>query len=87
MSKSKPFATLCGRIIRDGNIEEYPTAEHRHKKIILCTQACLHSFLEEPNVLCKVHLRSDKTAEQIKEELSSIMDSWRKFYDSSKKSN
>jgi hypothetical protein len=84
---SKPFATLCGRIFRDANIEEYPSTEHRNKKIILCSQSCLDSFLEEPTGLCKVHLKSEKTAEQIKEELSSIMDMWRKFYDSSKKSD
>jgi hypothetical protein len=87
MSKPKAFATLCGRIIRDGNVEEYPTAEHRNKKITLCSQSCLDSFLEEPTVLCKVHLKSEKTAQQIQAELASALDSWRKFYDSSKKSN
>jgi DNA anti-recombination protein RmuC len=87
MSKSKPFATLCGRIFRDANVAEYPSTEHRNKKIILCSQTCLDSFLEEPTVLCKVHLKSEKTAEQIKAELSSIMDSWRQFYDSSKKND
>ena len=84
---SKPFATLCGRIFRDTNIEEYPSTEYKDKRIILCTESCLNSFLAEPSVLCKVHLRSEKTAEQIKEELSSIMDMWRKFYDTSKKSD
>ena len=84
---SKPFATLCGRIFRDANAEEYPSTQHRNKKIMLCSQFCLDSFLAEPSVLCKVHLRSEKTAEQIKEELSSIMDMWGKFYDSSKKTD
>ncbi|MBL8099741.1 MAG: hypothetical protein JNK81_11200 [Anaerolineales bacterium] len=83
----KPFATLCGRIIRDANPEEYPSTEHRNKKIKLCSQSCLDSFLEEPTVLCKVHLKSEKTAQQIQQELASVLDSWRKFYDSSKKSD
>ncbi len=83
----KPFATLCGRIFRDANVAEYPSAQHRNKKIMLCSQTCLDSFLEEPTVLCKVHLKSEKTAKQIQQELASVVDSWRKFYDSSKKSN
>ncbi len=85
MTPSKAFATLCGRIIHDGNIEEYPSTQHRNKKIILCSQLCLDSFLEDPSVLCKVHLKSEKTAEQIQAELASALDSWKKFYDSSKK--
>lgn len=44
----------------------------------------LASFLEDPSVLCKVHLKSEKTAEQIQAELASVLDSWKKFYDSSK---
>lgn len=87
MNKSKPFATLCGRIIRDVNSEEYPSTQHKNKKIILCSQSCLDSFLEEPTVLCKVHLKSEKTAQQIQQELASVLDSWRQFYDSSKKSD
>ena len=87
MSKPKPFATLCGRIFRDANIEEYPSTQHKSKKIIFCTESCLNSFLAEPEVFCKVHRNSEKTAEQIKAELSSIMEIWSKFYDSSKKSN
>ena len=83
----KPFATLCGRIIRDATQEEYPSTEHRNKKIVFCSQSCLDSFLEEPSVLCKVHLKSEKTAQQIQAELAAVLDSWRKFYDSSKKSN
>ncbi|MBL8090313.1 MAG: hypothetical protein KF758_16220 [Anaerolineales bacterium] len=84
---SKTFATLCGRIIRNANPQDYPSAEHRNKKIMLCSQSCLDSFLEEPSVLCKVHLKSEKTAQQIQQELASVLDSWRKFYDSSKKSD
>ena len=87
MNKPKTFATLCGRIFRDANIEEYPSTKHKSKKVILCSQTCLDSFLAEPEVFCKVHRNSEKTAEQIKAELSSMMDMWRKFYDSSKKSN
>lgn len=83
----KPFATLCGRIIRDANPQEYPSTQHHNKKIVLCSQSCLDSFLEEPTVLCKVHLKSEKTAQQIQQELASVLDSWRKFYDSSKKSD
>jgi DNA anti-recombination protein RmuC len=83
----KTFASLCGRNIRDANPQEYPSTEHRNKKIILCSQSCLDSFLEEPTVLCKVHLKSEKTAQQIQQELASVLDSWRKFYDSSKKSD
>lgn len=87
MSKHKPFATLCGRIIRNAKPEEYPSTQHKNKKITFCAHACLDSFLEEPNVLCKVHLKSEKTAQQIQQELAAVLDSWRKFYDSSKKSD
>ncbi|HCR72026.1 MAG TPA: hypothetical protein DIW23_11320, partial [Anaerolineae bacterium] len=73
--------------IRDASPEEYPSTEHRKKKIMLCSQSCLDSFLEEPTILCKVHLKSEKTAQQIQQELASVLDSWRKFYDSSKKSD
>jgi DNA anti-recombination protein RmuC len=83
----KTFATLCGRIIRNETPQDYPSTQHRNKKIMLCSQSCLDSFLEEPSVLCKVHLKSEKTAQQIQQELASVLDSWRKFYDSSKKSD
>lgn len=84
---SKTFATLCGRIIRNADRQDYPSTQHRNKKIMLCSQSCLDSFLEEPSVLCKVHLKSEKTAQQIQQELASVLSLWRKFYDSSKKSD
>lgn len=87
MKKLKPFATLCGRIMRDANVEEYPSTEYRNKKIMLCSQSCLNSFLEEPTVLCKVHLKSEKTAQQIQVELASVLESWKQFYNSSKKND
>jgi len=81
----KTFSTLCGRTIHDANPQEYLSTQHRNKKIMLCSQACLDSFLKEPTVLCKVHWKSKKTAEQIQAELSAVIKSWNNFYNSSQK--
>lgn len=58
--KTKTFATLCGRIFRDADLRYFPSAEHRGRRIILCTEACLGAFLADPDVFCKVHRNSEK---------------------------
>lgn len=60
--KPKAFATLCGRIFRDTDPQYFPSAQHRGRKIILCTEACLGAFLADPDVFCKAHRNSDKAA-------------------------
>jgi hypothetical protein len=58
--KPKAFATLCGRIFRDTDPQYFPSAEHRGKRIRLCTDACLGAFFADPDVFCKVHRNSGK---------------------------
>lgn len=75
--KPKAFATLCGRIFRDTDPQYFPSAQHRGRKIILCTDACLGAFLADPDVFCKVHRNSDKTAARIKTEIEYLVGLWR----------
>jgi hypothetical protein len=58
--KQKVFATLCGRIYRDADPQYFPTAEHRGRKLLFCTNACLGAFLADPDIFCKVHKNSEK---------------------------
>jgi hypothetical protein len=58
--KTKAFATLCGRIFRDTDPQYFPSTEHRGKRILLCTEACLGAFLADPDVFCKAHRNSEK---------------------------
>lgn len=74
--KPKAFATLCGRIFRDTDPQYFPSAQHRGRKIILCTDACLGAFLADPDVFCKVHRNSDKTAARIKTEIEYLAGLW-----------
>ncbi|MBI5825450.1 MAG: hypothetical protein HZB18_15585 [Chloroflexi bacterium] len=59
-ARLKIFATLCGRIFRDADPQYFPSAEHRGRRIILCTEACLGAFLADPDIFCKVHKNSEK---------------------------
>jgi hypothetical protein len=80
--KTKAFAALCGRIFRDTDPQYFPSAEHRGRTIRLCTDACLGAFLADPDVFCKVHRNSDKTAARMKAEIEHLIGIWRN-YDSS----
>ena len=84
--RPKTFATLCGRIFRDTDPQYFPSAQHRGKKIILCTEACLGSFLADPDVFCKVHRNSDKAAARLKNEIEHLISLWSQ-YDPSAKSD
>ncbi|MCL4275319.1 MAG: hypothetical protein QY328_09840 [Anaerolineales bacterium] len=84
--KPKAFATLCGRIFRDTDPQYFPSAEHRGKRILLCTDACLGAFLADPDVFCKVHRNSDKAATRLKTEIQHLIGLWSK-YDTSTKSD
>jgi hypothetical protein len=84
--KPKAFATLCGRIFRDTDPQYFPAAEHHGKTIRLCTDACLGAFLADPDVFCKVHRNSDKTAAKMKAEIEHLLGLWSK-YDPSTKSD
>lgn len=83
---NKPFATLCGRIFRGADPQYFPSAEHRGKRILLCTDACLGAFLADPDVFCKVHRNSDKTAARVKSEIEQLTGIWSK-HDPSTQSN
>ncbi|GAB4566570.1 MAG: hypothetical protein Fur0017_05630 [Anaerolineales bacterium] len=85
-AKPKAFATLCGRIFRDADPQYFPSAEHRGKRIRLCTEACLGAFLADPDIFCKVHRNSDKAAAHMKNEIQRLIGLWSK-YDSSSKSD
>lgn len=85
-AKPKAFATLCGRIFRDTDPQYFPSAEHRGKRIRLCTDACLGAFLADPDVFCKVHRNSDKAATRLKTEIQHLIVLWSK-YDTSTKSD
>jgi len=85
-AKPKAFATLCGRIFRDTDPQYFPSAEHRGKRILLCTDACLGAFLADPDVFCKVHRNSDKAAARMKSEIQHLIGLW-STYDSTKKSD
>ncbi len=82
----KAFATLCGRIFRDTDPQYFPSAQHRRKKILLCTGACLGAFLADPDVFCKVHRNSDKAAARLKNEIEHLIGIW-STYDSSPKND
>lgn len=84
--KPKTFATLCGRIFRGVDPQYFPSAEHRGKRILLCTDACLGAFLADPDVFCKVHRNSNKTAARLKNEIQHLIGLWSK-YDPSTKSD
>ena len=86
IAKPKAFATLCGRIFRDTDPQYYPSAQHKGKKILLCTEACLGAFLADPDIFCKVHRKSDKTAARMKTEIEHLIGLWSR-YDSSTKSD
>lgn len=75
-AKPKAFATLCGRIFHDADPQYFPSAEHRGKKILLCTEACLGAFLADPDVFCKVHRNSDKAATRMKAEIEHLIGLW-----------
>jgi hypothetical protein len=85
-TKPKAFATLCGRIFRDTDPQYFPSAQHRGKTIHLCTDACLGAFLADPEIFCKVHRNSDKTASRMKAEIEQLIGIWSK-YDTSTKSD
>jgi hypothetical protein len=85
-AKPKAFATLCGRIFRDADPQYFPFAEHKGKKILLCTEACLGAFLADPDIFCKVHRNSDKTDARMKDEIEHLIGLW-STYDSSTKSD
>ena len=85
-AKPKAFATLCGRIFRDADPQYFPSAAHRDKRILLCTDACLGAFLADPDVFCKVHRNSDKTAARMKKEIEHLIGIW-STYDPSTKSD
>lgn len=85
--RPKVFATLCGRIFRDTDPQYFPSAQHRGKKIILCTEACLGAFLADPDVFCKVHRNSDKAAARIKNEVEHLGRLWSSYDSSAAKSD
>ena len=85
-TKPKAFAALCGRIFRDADPQYFPSAQHRGRKILLCTDACLGAFLADPDVFCKVHRNSDKAVARMKNETEHLIGLWSK-YDPSAKSN
>jgi len=66
--KQKIFATLCGRIYRDADPQYFPSAEHRGRKLLFCTEACLGAFLADPDLFCRVHRNSEKTVSRLKAE-------------------
>jgi len=84
--RPSPFATLCGRIFRDTDPQYFPSAQHRGKKIMLCTEACLGAFQADPDVFCKVHRNSEKAAARTKQEIEHLISLWSQ-YDPSKKSD
>ena len=66
--KQKVVATLFGRIYRDADPQYFPSADHRGRKLLFCTEACLGAFLADPDLFCKVHRNSEKTASKLKTE-------------------
>ena len=78
-AKPKAFATLCGRIFRDTDPQYFPFAEYKGKKILLCTEACLGAFLADPDIFCKVHRNSDKTAARMKKEIEHLATLWSQY--------
>lgn len=82
--KPKAFATLCGRIFRDTDPQYFPSAQYRGKKIILCTETCLGAFHADPDIFCKVHRNSDKTAAQLKIEIENLISLWSQYDPSAK---
>ncbi len=84
--RPKAFATLCGRIFRDADPQFFPSAQHKGKTILLCTDACLGAFLADPDIFCKVHRNSDKAAARMKAEIEHLIHLW-STYDSSTKSD
>ena len=84
--KQKAFATLCGRIFRETDPQYFPSAMHRGKNIRLCTEACLGAFLADPDIFCKVHRNSDKTAARMKAEIEHLIGLW-STYDPTPKSD
>ena len=78
-AKPKAFATLCGRIFRDTDPQYFPFAEYKGKKILLCTEACLGAFLADPDIFCKVHRNSDKTAARMKKEIEHLAALWSQY--------
>lgn len=86
MNKPKAFAALCGRIFHDADPQYFPSAQHKGKKILLCTESCLGAFLADPDVFCKVHRNSDKAAARLKAEMKHLIGKWSE-YDSSAKSD
>lgn len=83
MSQARPrpkaFATLCGRIFRDTDPQYFPSAQYRGRKILLCTDACLGAFLADPDIFCKVHRNSDKTAAHMKKEIEHLIGLWSQY--------
>ena len=78
-AKPKAFATLCGRIFRDTDPQYFPSAQYKGKRILLCTEACLGAFLADPDIFCKVHRNSDKTAARMKKELEHLATLWSQY--------
>lgn len=79
VAKPKAFATLCGRIFRDTDPQYFPSTQHRSKTIRLCTDACLGAFLADPDIFCKVHRNSDKTAAHMKKQIEHLIGLWSKY--------
>lgn len=46
---------------------------------MLCTEACLGAFLADPDVFCKVHRNSDKTAARMKKEIEHLIGLWSQY--------
>jgi YHS domain-containing protein len=51
--------TVCHRIITS-DPAYYPQFLYRGQIIYFCTEACLHAFLEEPEIFIKAHSQEDK---------------------------
>jgi YHS domain-containing protein len=57
MDESSNFLeTVCHRVI-SGDPPYYPQAIFSGQTIYFCTEACLHSFLEEPEKFLAIHSR------------------------------
>jgi len=56
----RQFVALCGRIFRDADLQYFPSAPYRGRRLRFCTDACLGAFLADPDIFYKVHRNSEK---------------------------
>ena len=58
-AKRHSFVALCGRVFRS-DPEFFPQTEYRGHTIYLCTDACLDTFLSDPDRFVAAHKKSYK---------------------------